>query len=148
MRVNYTTYDVQRAQDVVNASTSHHNILLLDDSDHPFKYGRVLGIYHANIVYTGPGMLDYHPHRFDFLWVRWYRHMNPGTAGWRSLKLDQLEFYPVHDENAFGFVDPSEVLRACHIIPLFSFRKRHEDGHGLSMCARDSSDWTRYVVNR
>jgi len=39
---------------------------------HRFLYARVLGAYHANIIYTGPGMHDYNARRFDFLWVRWY----------------------------------------------------------------------------
>ena len=31
MRLNYTTYDIRRAQDIVNPSTSHCNIMLLAD---------------------------------------------------------------------------------------------------------------------
>jgi hypothetical protein len=75
LRINYTTYDVRRSQDVVNASTSHRDVMLLaadvdaQRSPHPFRYARVLGIYHANIVYVGPGMLNYQTHRFEFLWV-------------------------------------------------------------------------------
>jgi len=26
-----------------------------------FRYAQVLGIYHANVIYVGPGMLDYEP---------------------------------------------------------------------------------------
>jgi len=39
---------------------------------HHFLYARVLGAYHANVIYTGPGIRDYNARRFDFLWVRWY----------------------------------------------------------------------------
>ncbi|KIM74574.1 hypothetical protein PILCRDRAFT_14341 [Piloderma croceum F 1598] len=62
LRINYTTYDVRRSQDAVNASTSHYNIMMLNkpandndsDNDYPFKYARVLGTYHVNVVYVGP----------------------------------------------------------------------------------------------
>src|SRR5262245_15169744 len=62
-RFNYTTYDVRRAQDVVNPGTSHRDIMLLansgaidSDLDHPFLYARILSIYHVNIIYMGDGM--------------------------------------------------------------------------------------------
>ena len=77
LRVNYTTYNVRRSQDVINPNTSHRDIMLLANSDsqetnlkHKFLYAHVLGIYHVNVIYVGPGMLDYCPRRLDFLWVR------------------------------------------------------------------------------
>jgi hypothetical protein len=154
MRINYTTYDVRRSQDVVNASTSHHNVMVLagdtDDSvlDHPFRYARVLGVYHVNAVYTGPGMINYEPLRLDFIWVRWYRTVDAINTGWDTRKLDVLQFNPMAEHDAFGFLDPSDVLRACHIIPAFSRGRLHADGRGLSSLARDSSDWNAYYVNR
>ena len=70
MWINYTTYDVQRAQDVINPNTEHHDIMMLSRSlSHPFCYARIIGIFHANIIYTGPGLLDYQPHQLEFLWV-------------------------------------------------------------------------------
>lgn len=33
MCVNYTTYDVQCTQDVINSTNSYHNIMLLNDSN-------------------------------------------------------------------------------------------------------------------
>jgi hypothetical protein len=65
LRINYTTYDVRRDQDVINPRTSRCDIMLLANNDnadsdtgHPFWYARVLGIYHVNVVYTGSGMID------------------------------------------------------------------------------------------
>jgi hypothetical protein len=79
IRFNYTTYDMQREQDVLNPGTSHCNFMALAplnsgeiSNEHPFMYGRALGIFHVNVIYNGPGMIDYQPRRFDFLWVRWY----------------------------------------------------------------------------
>src|ERR1700722_3457156 len=81
-RFNYTTYNVRRAQDVTNPRTSHCDIMLLakrneengSEPDHPFMYARVLGIYHANVIYTGEGMVDYQARRVEFLWIRWFEY--------------------------------------------------------------------------
>jgi hypothetical protein len=156
LRTNYTSYDVRRGQDVMNPLTSHHNIMVLADpednnestSDHPFRYARILGVYHANVVYVGHGMIDYQPHRFEFLWVRWYKNSGVVRNGWLDQKLDRIRFPPMADPDSFGFVDPSDVLRGCHVIPAFSRGKLYSDGKGMSTCARDSGDWAEYYVNR
>jgi hypothetical protein len=156
MRTNYTTYDVRRARDVIHPSTSHCNVMVLagstndgdSDSNHPFAYARVLGICHVNVVYIGPGMLNYQPHRLEFLWVRWYRTVDTLHSGWAARKLDRIQFASITDGNAFGFIDPSDVLRSCHIVPAFARGRLHADGKGLSHCAQDSSDWVAYYVNR
>ena len=84
MRLNYTTYDVRWAQDIINPSTSNCNIMILADqissdlapvSPHPYLYGQVLGIFHINATYTGPNVTGYYSHRVDFLWVRWYQYV-------------------------------------------------------------------------
>ena len=156
MRLNYTTYDVRRAQDIINPSTPHCNIMLLAEHDasevglhsqHPYLYAHVLGIFHANVTYVGPGMVDYRSCRVDFLWVRWYHYVEEG-AGWDVSRLDRVCFPPMVDKHAFGFIDPDDVLRGCHIIPQFSRGPRHLDGTGISHCAHDATDWHFYYVNR
>jgi hypothetical protein len=162
VRFNYTTYDVRRTQDIVNPGTSLCNVMLLsgrrpvsftsekssaefsDPQPHPYLYARVLGIYHANVIYTGHGMVDYTPKRMDFLWVRWYDHQ----AGENPYCLDRLSFPPINSKGAFGFVDPADVLRGCHIMPRFTKGKRHPSGIGFSKLARDSCDWIAYNVGR
>jgi hypothetical protein len=149
MRINYTAYDVRRSQDVVNTS-NHSDIMVLHDlhSNQPFSYARVIGIYHANIVYTGPGMTNYESRRMEFLFVRWYEHQGIPVTTWDTLTLDSIQFMPVAGDNAFGFIDPCDVLRACHIVPAFSKGRTHNDNKGLSRIAKDSSDWHSYLVNR
>jgi hypothetical protein len=156
-RVNYTTYNVRRAQDVINPSTSHHNIMMLADTkndedsldhDHPFRYPRVLGVYHANVLYVGRSMVDYQPRRVEFLRVRWYENIGVVRNGWKDDMLDCIKFPPVAGDDSFGFVDPSDMLRSCHVVPHFTSGRVHADGKGLSRCARDSKDWVRYYVNR
>ena len=151
-RIQYTTYDVRREQDVINPTTPHRDIMLLattpnNDVDHPFLYARVLGIYHANVVYTGDGVQSYQARRFEFLWVQWYQYQGQNVR-WCDLKLDVLAFPPLSSEGAFGFVDPGNIIRACHVIPAFSNGKRYRGEVDLSRCANDSRDWSRYYVNR
>jgi hypothetical protein len=154
MKVNYTTYDVRRAQDVINPNTDHRDIMLLSQEDydlpnHQYIYARVLGIYHANVIYSGSGTPDYEAKRMEFLWVRWFTHTDdePVQKGWVRRKLDFLKLQPVTRENAFGFVDPANVLRGVHVIPRFATGMR-ADGGVISECANDSDDWYQYYVNR
>ena len=101
---HFTTYDVQRGTDIVNPGTSHCNVMLLanhadgsaDSSDfHHFLYAQVLGAYHVDVIYTGPGMCDYKACRFDFLWVRWFEVVNPASSRWNNSTLDMVHFPPI-----------------------------------------------------
>ena len=77
MRINYTTYDVHRAQDTINTNTSKQDILVLScesdsNSAMPFLYARVLGIFHVTTICIGGSKPDYNPVHLDFLWVKWF----------------------------------------------------------------------------
>ena len=150
LRVNYTAYDVRRSQDIVHPGTSHRDIMVLADDDnpesHPFLYARVLGIFHVNVIYTGCGMLDYSARRLDFLWVRWYQCMT--SFSWKDYRLDEVRFPPMAQNQSFGFVDPHDVLRACHVIPAFKRGMVRFDDASISRIARDAEDWKSYCVNR
>jgi hypothetical protein len=127
VRFLFTTYDVRRGVDIVNPGTSRCNIMLLADANtssgqHPFLYARVIGAYHANVIYTGPG--------------------------WKALKLDSIHFPPMNGPDAFGFVDPKDVLRGCHVLPAFAKGKRQANGVGISRCAKDGKDYKYYYVGR
>jgi hypothetical protein len=153
MRINYTTYDIQPSQDVIGTSTPHRDIMVLADSAdrnsaHPFRYARVLAIFHVNAIYVGPSMVNYQPHRLEFLWVQWYSNMDTIATGWQARKLEHIQFSSMSGGDTFGFLDPSEVLRGCHIVPAFTRGKCHLNSKGLSYCAQDSSDWVEYYVNR
>jgi len=152
LRINYTTYDVRRAQDVINPNTDHKDIMFLSLEDtgdsHQYVYARVLGVYHANVIYTGSDSMSCLERRMEFLWVRWFAHTidEPAQRSWARRRLDSLKLLPVNDENAFGFVDPANVCRAVHIIPNFAKGRQHPDGKGISLCARDSDDWRQYYI--
>lgn len=153
---------MRRDQDVLNPGNSHCNFMALAHPDsseaadrHPFVYGRILSIFHVNVVYNGPGMIDYNPRRFNVLWVRWYDLDNPPLGKSKAIKakvssrLDRLVLPPLAEEPAIGFLDPGAVLRGCHIIPAFAEGKRSSDSEELlSKCAREDTDWVAYYVSR
>lgn len=158
MRINYTTYDVRRSQDSVNPRTEHRDIMLLSNgvTQHQYRYARVLGIYHANIIYSGQGKngkRDYRARRMEFLWVRWFEMVGGDRTvqqGWQEGCLDALKFHQITSKEAFGFVDPGNVLRGCHIIPRFFGGKSRctDDAEPRSVCAQDHKDWKCYYANR
>jgi hypothetical protein len=81
--------------------------------------------------------------------VRWFDYDGTESVGWGNLRPDcSVRFPPLANKDAFGFVDPADVVRGCHIIPAFSRGKQHSDGLDISHCVRDGKDWVRYYVNR
>lgn len=150
LQVNYTTYDMRRTYDTLHLNRNHCNVMVLADSDSPTRYwyARVLGVYHANVYYGGDGRQDWNPRRIDFLWVRWYETVNPGTYGWSAAALEKLSFPSEQGDYAFGFIHPRDVVRACHILPVFSEGKRFPDGLGSSGLAQNGDDWQGYYVGR
>jgi len=132
MRINYTTYNVRRDEDVLHTGTSHRNVMVLNPdsspSEHPFVYACVLGIFHANVIYLGRDIMDYQAQRLEFLWVRWYKVDRHG--GWDAGLLDRVHFPPINHEESFSFLDPADVLWSCHILPTFLKGKVHSDGVG------------------
>ncbi|RXW14870.1 hypothetical protein EST38_g10985 [Candolleomyces aberdarensis] len=127
LQIHYTTYDLRREQDTLNPSTSRRHFMCLNDTDSPsssnphrFSYGRILGIFHANVAFYGRGSLDRRFRRFDFLWVRWFTPELGGQEPWSACRLDRVSFPSLNKPDSIHFLDPSDVLRACHIIPRFS----------------------------
>lgn len=155
MHIHYTSYDVRRGEDILHVGSPHCNIMVLNprfsmesrESERPFWYAQVIGIYHANIIYIGNGNADYQPRRLEFLWVRWY-HFNGVPCEWRQKRLDKLHFPSLAGSESFGFLDPNDVLRSAHIIPLISEGKMYNDGQNASPLAQSNADWKSYVINR
>ncbi|KAG1746305.1 hypothetical protein EDD22DRAFT_761186, partial [Suillus occidentalis] len=78
----------------------------------------------------------------DFLWVRWYQHIDVGEGSSQCTSvLDRVCFPPMADPDTFGFVDPDNVLRCCHVIPQFTQGLRCLDGRSVSHYAQDKLDW-------
>ena len=132
---NYTSYDARRLQDVVNYR-SHPDIMVLAHEDdtpdrpaHPYWYACVVRIFYVLVRFRVPGSIELtEPERFDVLWVRWFRLDSFGASGWASRRLHMLGFLPPDDSYgpAFGFIDPSRVIRGVHLIPTFSYGTTQE----------------------
>ncbi|KDQ51293.1 hypothetical protein JAAARDRAFT_199318 [Jaapia argillacea MUCL 33604] len=150
IRFHFTTYDLQRDQDLINPTTDKCNILVslgrCDEAAtklHPFGYARVIGVFHAQLEHR----FSHDPVRLDFLWVRWYSHHDAWGGGDELRRLDPLQFVPGYSSDAFGFLDPSHVIRGCHIIPAYS------DGTttellGPSLARHPDGDYVYYYANR
>ena len=127
LRVNYTTYDMRRAQDSLNPRVpGHADIMVLspeneeeNNDPHPYWYARIIGIFHANVRHIGPDSKSREPVQMNFLFVRWFGRDSDPQPGWKSRRLIRLGFVPGNDGSAFGFLDPNQVIRAIHLIPAF-----------------------------
>ena len=160
MRVNYTTYDVRRDGDVINPRTYPDIMVQSPETGpgaQPYWYARVIGIFHADVSSTHPGLgrEALCPSRMDFLWVRWFGK-EPGTYchGFRSARLPKIGFIESSDYYAFTFLDPAHVIRGAHLIPAFS-----EDPERMSallpvtksvariLKPEEQDDWVNFYVN-
>lgn len=123
IRFNFLRDDIRRDQDSVNTKT-HPDIMLLasdNDDSHPYLYARVIGIFHAQVRYTGPGSTveTRKYRRVDFLWVRWFELDESYRHGFQHRRLPRVKFVSTDTGAAFGFVDPHDVLRASYLMPAF-----------------------------
>ena len=75
LRVNYTTYDVRRDQDLVNTHT-HPDVMVLSCEDdpwaHPYWYAQVFGIFHLRVLHLNPSAMNCLVQHMEVLWVRWF----------------------------------------------------------------------------
>ncbi|KAG2361171.1 hypothetical protein BDR07DRAFT_1486259 [Suillus spraguei] len=105
MQVNYTTYDLMHEHDTINPQMHADVMVLLGEitPNHPYWYARILGIYHME-TWLNVG----------------------GQPAKRHLEVLWVTFVKESDPNAFGFLNPSQVIRGAHLIPTFA------SGHGTS----------------
>ena len=62
------------------------------------------------------------------------------------LQLDQIGYVLEEDPEVFGFLDPSKVLRACHLNPAFAEGKTtFLLGPSIAQHGKDG-DWVNYYV--
>ncbi|KAJ3766797.1 hypothetical protein FB446DRAFT_708323 [Lentinula raphanica] len=155
VRLNYTTYDLRRNQDSCNPRTHADIMMLSGDSEtcaeHPYWFARIIGIYHVDVVYSGQRQKFPVHQKFDFLYVRWFGlAREQDRYGIHTKRMPSLGFIDAHDPEAFGFVDPSDVIRACHIIPAYAYEKTTQFLPGPSLARQESDnneDYFRYYVN-
>ena len=152
LRVNYTRYDMRHDQDSVNPRT-HPDIMMLapDDATHPYLYARVIGMFHVMAYRTGDdleGNDDTEPELIHVLWVRWFDLDPHAPGGFKARRLPRLRWASL-DDDAFGFLSPSQVLRAMHLMPAFAHGQSDRALPGFSVARRDDeddTDWDYHYV--
>jgi hypothetical protein len=154
---------MRKAQDSVNIRRHPDVIILADEhcakeQGHPYLYGRVIGIFHVHVQNTTRFSQDRSERRMDVLWIRWYQYEKDFSWGWREKRLPRISFPPATDPDAFGFINPEDVIRGMHIIPCFSSSStdsvlpedsvaRVFEDFDEGNFVVEGDDWTYYNVN-
>ena len=123
LHINYTTYNMCWAQDSVNVHTSPYIMALAHEDDeeancHPYWYAKVLSVFHIKVRMMGH--LD--TRKMDILWVHWFRWDSDHQGGFNTCCLHHVGLLPVDSNKPtlYGFLNPSDVLHAVHLILAFS----------------------------
>ncbi|KAG7089149.1 hypothetical protein E1B28_010855 [Marasmius oreades] len=153
MRINYTTYNVQRGSDLIKSQTDNSFIMVHSpntEETHPFWYARVIGIFHAQILRRDREHASQKPQHMEFLWLQWLG-MEPGYRSGRHLaRLPKVGFVPEDDE-AFGFLEPDAVIQASHLIPQFSMGRGNDllsTTDPTAACTQDEhGNWLNFYVD-
>ncbi|KAF7359835.1 hypothetical protein MVEN_00708900 [Mycena venus] len=150
LRINYTSYDIRRGQDSMNPRT-RADIMMLAPEDatdgHLFSYARILGVFHCDVLLNDNGTHS-NPVPLSFLWVRRFRLDHSYKGGFKRKRLHRIEFLPDSDPNAYGFVDPDEVIRGSHLIPAFAHGPTQPVEYTTLARKEDEyDDWRYHYVN-
>jgi hypothetical protein len=153
LRVNYTTYDIRRDQDAMNPRT-HCDVMVVSPETgpnaHPYWYARVLGVFHAKVMHIGPEARNRSAQHVEFLWVRWFSVEPSYRWGFKVARLPKIGFIPDTDSSAFGFLDPSCIIRGCHLVPSFADGRTSELLHTSTLTAArhpgETDNWVNYYV--
>lgn len=151
LQLKYTAYDMLKGQEKIYQRRQPDVMVLSDDEDHPYMYGRVLDFLHVNVMNNSPNALPLggEAATLQMAWVRWFKLDRHLPSGFTSLRYPSVSFYESHDPDAFGFIHPDEIIRAVHLIPSFRSAKTTEY---LSVPSRarpeaEDQDWKHFEVN-
>ena len=130
-------------------------MVLSDDHDakyHPYWYARVIGVFHTMVRFNSPRATACQMQHMEFLWVRWYGidfDSDTLKSAFEAKRMYQVGFIDGDSDETFGFINPSDVLWAVHLIPSFVSGKYSEIG--ISLMAQhldeENQDYIRYYVN-
>ena len=153
LRINYTSYDIRRAYDSLRSDCRSFLMTLSreDDPDrHPFWYCQLVRAFRIDVHYC-PGGVSRSKETLEVLWVRWLGN-DPGHKwGFKYGALPKIGFVPERgDSPAFGFLDPSLVIRGCHLLPVFADGRTSHllwEGESVARLRGETDDWAAYYVN-
>jgi len=148
LRVNYTTYDLRRAQDSINVHT-HLYIMTLGHKDeeeemkrHPYWYAKVLGIFHVNVRCSGHMETE----RMEFLWVHWFGCDLDYEGSFETRRLHRIGLTDSEDPTSYRFLNPDDVLRSVHLIVAFSPNERKQEAQDSDNSDSDAPFTEFYYV--
>ncbi|KAK0190253.1 hypothetical protein F5146DRAFT_908646, partial [Armillaria mellea] len=55
----------------------------------------------------------------DFAWVHWYEFDSSHHSGFSAKHPHHVGFVDGRDPDAFGFLDPDDIIRAVHLLPVY-----------------------------
>jgi hypothetical protein len=114
---------------------------------HPYWYAHVLGIYHMDTWLNIKGPTK--KHQLEVLYVRWLAPLADHHSGMACARLPKVAFIEETDRDAFGFLDPRQVIQSAHLIPAFkSGQGTTSLRYGETFARRDSDldDWEAFYV--
>jgi len=95
LQLMYTTYDMKEDHDRIYQQQYPDIMVLSDDNEHPYLYGRVLDFFHVNATNNGPDTLlpsGSDPAILQMAWVHWFKLNTPGPSGFCSLWYPSVSF--------------------------------------------------------
>lgn len=121
MQVHYTTYDMRREHDTINPRMNADIMVFSGETSpsHPYWYARVLGIYHMDTWFADSRTKKQH---LEVLYVRWLAPLisSGHWSGMQCARLPKVAFVEELDYDAFGFLDPGQVIRGAHLEGILS----------------------------
>jgi hypothetical protein len=154
IRFNYTTYDVRRDQDSLSSRTQSDLMVLSNSEDeeekllHPYWFGRIISIFSVRVLIDDEDINAVNTVRtFDVLIVRWFGNSIDGDCGVHTGLMPRIGFLPAEDKNAFGFVNPDDVIRSVHLIPAMGWGQTDEYMGSSIARTWEEKDWLYYYVN-
>lgn len=150
LRINYTTYDIRRDHDTIRTTRGDVVMTSSRDEAHPFWYARVLRAFHIQVHFC-PGGVSHSKQSMEVLWIRWLGIDQDHKWSFKDARLPKVGFVPDNtDHIPFGFLDPSLVIRGCHLIPAFTDGRTHDllrRGPSLARLHGETDDWAAFYVN-
>jgi hypothetical protein len=115
--------------------------------EHPYWYARVLGIYHTEAWLDTGSSIE--RHQIEALYVRWLAPLTDHKSGMNYARLPKVAFVEEGDRDAFGFLDPGQVIRSAHLIPAFTSGRGTtslRQGESFARQGGEVDDWEAYYV--
>lgn len=155
LKLRYTTYDIQDGEDKMYQRLHPDVMVLSDGEEHPYLYGRVLDIFHANVGNNAKNSIltgEQGTARLEMVWVRWFRVDEPSPEephGFHTLRYPSVSFCRAEEPDAFGLIHPDEIIRMVHLIPRFKLLRTPEylAGPTAARPKGEEDDWRGFSIN-